>query len=208
MRLVGSAKSWLCHPGVDRQSAILPWQAPSDVARVSPLEASARYLQHIREAWDHQFPDTTMTSQEVVLTVPASFDASARDLTLKAAQQAGVPHPTLIEEPQAALYAWCEAMGDGFRKHVRAGEVILVVDVGGGTTDFLSSRSRTTKVKLDSPGWRWVITSCSAATTWTWRGVHASASVREEGKKLDSVQMIQSTFACRQAKEQCFRSDA
>ena len=135
-RLVSSAKSWLSHSGVDRMSPILPWQAPADVRRVSPLDVSAQYLRHMREAWDHQFKDAALANQDVVLTVPASFDAAARDLTLKAAQQAGLPNVTLLEEPQAALYAWCEAMGESFRKQVSPNEVILVVDVGGGTSDF------------------------------------------------------------------------
>ncbi|HEX9045833.1 MAG TPA: Hsp70 family protein, partial [Verrucomicrobiae bacterium] len=136
MRLVSSAKSWLCHAGVNRLDAILPWQAPADVRRVSPLDASAHYLTHIREAWDHQFKNDALAQQEVVLTVPASFDAAARELTLKAAQQAGLPQVTLIEEPQAAFYAWLERMGESFRKHVKPGDVVLVVDVGGGTSDF------------------------------------------------------------------------
>jgi molecular chaperone DnaK (HSP70) len=118
-RLVSSAKSWLSHPGVDRRSAILPWQAPPEVQRVSPVEASARYLRHMREAWDNTFakddPDNKLAEQEVFITVPASFDAAARDLTLEAAQAAGLPNITLLEEPQAALYSWLEAQGEGFR---------------------------------------------------------------------------------------------
>ena len=97
----------------------MPSPASSPSRSASPLDASAHYLGHIREAWDHQFKKAALEEQEVVLTVPASFDAAARDLTLKAAQQAGLPHVTLIEEPQAALYAWCEAMGENFRKHER-----------------------------------------------------------------------------------------
>jgi len=77
MRLVASAKSWLCHAGVDRQAAILPWQAPEDVQRISPLAAAAQYLAHLRAAWDHQFPADLLAQQDVVLTVPASFDAAA-----------------------------------------------------------------------------------------------------------------------------------
>jgi len=100
MRLVSSAKSWLCHAGVNRLDAILPWQAPADVHRVSPLEATARYLSHLREAWDHGFKAHPLAEQEVVLTVPASFDAAARELTLQAAQQAGFPNITLLEEPR------------------------------------------------------------------------------------------------------------
>src|SRR5262245_60995872 len=135
-RLVASAKSWLSHSGVDRVSSLLPWQAPPDVERVSPVEASRRYLQHLAGAWSDQFSEDSFSDQEIVLTVPASFDAAARDLTIKAAHEAGLQHVTLLEEPQAALYAWLERAGERFRKQVEVGDVVLVVDVGGGTTDL------------------------------------------------------------------------
>jgi molecular chaperone DnaK (HSP70) len=135
MRLVESAKSWLSHSGVDRTGALLPWQAPPEVERISPVEASARYLQHLAGAWTTS-RKTGLESEEIILTVPASFDAAARELTTQAANQAGFHHLTLLEEPQAALYAWLENAGEDFRKQVSVGDVILVVDVGGGTTDF------------------------------------------------------------------------
>jgi hypothetical protein len=136
MRLVGSAKSWLCHPGVDRESPILPWQAPDEVGKVSPVGASAHYLAHIKGAWDHAHPDAPLDAQEVYLTVPASFDAIARELTIRAAQQAGLTHVTLLEEPQAAFYSWLASNGDGWRQQLEVGDVVLVCDIGGGTTDF------------------------------------------------------------------------
>src|SRR5687768_5555529 len=111
-RLVSSAKSWLCHPGVDRKADILPWEAPPDVQRISPLEVSARYLEHLRAAWEDKHAKKKISEQTVVLTVPASFDASARDLTMEAATRAGLTNVTLLEEPQAALYAWIEAKGE------------------------------------------------------------------------------------------------
>ena len=139
-RVIASAKSWLCHPSVDRRSAILPPGAPEDVERISPVEASWRYLEHLIEAWDHVVakgdPDLALTKQSVVLTVPASFDASARELTTEAAYAAGLEDLTLLEEPQAAFYSWLAARGDEWRKDVTAGDVVLVVDVGGGTSDF------------------------------------------------------------------------
>ncbi len=144
-RLVSSAKSWLCHPTVDRRADILPPTPPGataelDVVKVSPVEASRRYLQHLREAWDHKHQsegaEGAFAAQEIVLTVPASFDAAARELTAEAARAAGIEHLTLLEEPQAALYAWIEQTHGAWRKHVKVGDVILVVDIGGGTSDF------------------------------------------------------------------------
>jgi molecular chaperone DnaK (HSP70) len=136
IRLVSSAKSWLCHPGVDRRAAILPNDAPPEVTRVSPLETSIRYLTHLREAWDHTHPDAPFNQQEITVTIPASFDPAARELTADAAQAAGYTGMTLLEEPQAALYSWIQKSGGQWRKQVRLGDVILVVDVGGGTTDL------------------------------------------------------------------------
>ncbi|MCZ7636517.1 MAG: Hsp70 family protein [Verrucomicrobia bacterium] len=205
MRLVASAKSWLCHSGVDRSSAILPWQAPADVRRVSPLEASARYLTHLREAWDHQFPDAPLATQDVVLTVPASFDAAARDLTRRAAEQAGLPQLTLLEEPQAAFYAWCEAMGAGFRKQVRPGDVVLVVDVGGGTCDFslIAVTDRAGEVELTRVAvGDHILLGGDNMDLALAHAVHARLTAA--GKKLDAWQFNALTFACRQAKERLY----
>ena len=105
-RLIASAKSWLCHSGVDRTADILPWQSSGDVDRLSPIEVSARYLRHMRDAWDHAHPREPLAQQDVVLTLPASFDEVARELTVEAAARAGLPKVVLIEEPQAAFYAW------------------------------------------------------------------------------------------------------
>ncbi|WP_233872316.1 Hsp70 family protein [Paraburkholderia adhaesiva] len=136
IRLVSSAKSWLCHPGVDRRAAILPNDAPPEVARVSPLESSVRYLTHLREAWDHAHPDAPFAEQDITVTIPASFDPAARELTAEAAQAAGYARMTLLEEPQAALYSWIQKSGGAWRKEVKVGDIILVIDVGGGTTDL------------------------------------------------------------------------
>jgi hypothetical protein len=136
IRLVSSAKSWLCHPGVDRRAAILPNDAPPEVARVSPLQASVRYLTHLRNAWDHAHPDAPFGQQDVTVTIPASFDPAARELTAEAARLAGYDMLTLLEEPQSALYNWIQASQGRWRKEVRPGDIILVVDVGGGTSDF------------------------------------------------------------------------
>ncbi|MBL8436542.1 MAG: Hsp70 family protein [Zoogloea sp.] len=136
IRLVASAKSWLCHPGVDRRAAILPAEAPPEVARISPLTASIRYLSHLREAWNAAHPDAPFAEQDVTVTIPASFDPAARELTAEAAQAAGYGPITLLEEPQAALYSWIQHSAGEWRKQVQKGDIILVVDVGGGTTDL------------------------------------------------------------------------
>lgn len=136
-RTVAAAKSWLAHSLVDRRQPILPWNAPSDVPKISPLEASQRYMEHVVAAWNAAFGDAPLAEQHVVLTVPASFDAAARELTREAALAAGLPdHFVLLEEPQAAVYAWLADTGDRWRRQLKVGEVLLVCDVGGGTTDF------------------------------------------------------------------------
>jgi molecular chaperone DnaK (HSP70) len=135
-RLVSSAKSWLSHPGVDRSAPILPWGAAPDVPSVSPLEASAGYLRHVRHAWNHRFPHDRLQSQEIVLTVPASFDEVARRLTVEAAHLAGLPQVRLVEEPQAACYDWLARHAEALEDILAGIRNLLVCDVGGGTTDF------------------------------------------------------------------------
>ena len=210
-RLVSSAKSWLSHAGVDRTSALLPWQAPPDVTRVSPVDASARYLSHLALAWNSQFAggkakgDHAIAAQEVILTVPASFDAAARDLTIQAAEKAGLKNVTLLEEPQAALYAWIERMGEGFRKQVKVGDVILVVDVGGGTTDL-------SLMAVTEQGGNVEITRVAVGDHILLGGDNMDLALAHTlnqklnaaGKKLDPWQFATLTFGCRQAKELLF----
>ena len=135
-RLIASAKSWLCHTGVDRTAELLPWHAASDVERISPVEASARYLSHIRDAWNQRFKRDPLDRQDLVLTLPASFDEIARELTVQAAARAGLSRVVLIEEPQAAFYAWIYNHRENWEALVAPGQAILVCDIGGGTTDF------------------------------------------------------------------------
>ena len=139
-RQVASAKSWLANPRVDRTAALLPWSAEPDDAgvKLSPVEASARYLAHFRDAWngDHPGEDERIERQQIVLTVPASFDEEARELTADAARLAGFESVTLLEEPLAALYAWISAHRRDIAGALGEGRLILVCDVGGGTTDF------------------------------------------------------------------------
>jgi hypothetical protein len=139
-RLVASAKSWLSYAAANRTSPILPWQASDEISKLSPVEVSSRYLEYLRTVWDTNHSadgkGRTLADQDVFLTVPASFDEEARELTRRAAEQAGLKHVTLLEEPQAAFYAWLDSQGDGWRKRIKIGDLVLVCDVGGGTTDF------------------------------------------------------------------------
>jgi molecular chaperone DnaK (HSP70) len=139
-RLIASAKSWLSYGGAKRTAPILPWGAPADIAHLSPVDASAEYLRHLAAAFDADVvgdrKELALAHQDVLITVPASFDEEARELTLRAARTAGLEQVTLLEEPQAAFYAWLDAMGDRWRRRIGVGDLILVCDVGGGTTDF------------------------------------------------------------------------
>jgi molecular chaperone DnaK (HSP70) len=154
-RLVSSAKSWLCHGGVDRTADILPWGAGDDVEKISPVEASSRYLRHLREAWNMEMArgrdGFRLEEQLVLLTVPASFDEVARELTVRAANQAGLSRVVLVEEPLAAFYAWLYRHEEDWRQGMRDGQLILVCDVGGGTTDFtvVAVREGETGLKFD-----------------------------------------------------------
>jgi hypothetical protein len=139
-RLIASAKSWLSYSGVNRTGPILPWQAPDEVPKLSPVEVSSQFLQHLRTAWNNseqgEQREFALEEQDVLLTVPASFDEEARELTTRAAAQAGFQHVILLEEPQAAFYAWLEMHGDAWRSQIKVGDLVLVCDIGGGTTDF------------------------------------------------------------------------
>ncbi len=202
IRLVSSAKSWLCHPGVDRRAAILPHDAPPEVARVSPLEASTRYLTHVRQAWDHAHPDAPLAQQDVTVTIPASFDPAARELTAEAARAAGFDHLTLLEEPQAALYHWIQASAGNWRKAVKPGDIILVIDVGGGTSDFslitVLERDGLLELHRVAVGDHILLGGDNMDLTLA----HVVArKLSAEGKTLDPWQMRALTYACRSAKE-------
>jgi molecular chaperone DnaK (HSP70) len=195
-RLVASAKSWLSYSGVDRSSTILPWGAPPDVEKVSPVGASAEYLKHIAGALQQAGADYS----EVILTVPASFDAAARELTIEAAHRAKLTTVTLLEEPQAALYAWLEKSGDTFRKQVELGDVILVVDVGGGTTDLSLIRVTEENGELQ-------LTRMAVGDHILLGGDNMDLTLAHNlarDRKLDSWQFASLTYGCRQAKELLF----
>jgi len=204
-RLVSSAKSWLSHAGVDRKAPILPWKAPDTTRHVSPQEASARYMKHLAEAWNHTIArdvaDHRLEQQEIVLTVPASFDAVARELTVEAARAAGFEHLTLLEEPQAAFYAWLDACGDAWRDQVKIGDLILVADVGGGTTDF-------TLIEVGEEQGNLSLTRLAVGDHLLLGGdnmdlalAHRASLSLAKGSKLDAGQMLALSYSTRQAKE-------
>jgi molecular chaperone DnaK (HSP70) len=209
--LVASAKSWLCHPGVDREADILPWGAPSMSRRVSPVDASAEYLRHIRDAWNDRFakedPTGRLEIQEVVLTVPASFDEAARELTLESAKRAGLEKVTLLEEPQAAFYCWIVSHQDRWQKEVRGGELILVCDIGGGTTDF----SLITVVETPTgPGFRRVAVGDHLMLGGDNIDLALAHRVEQKlgGTRLDTEQWSALRYACRTAKEKLLADDS
>jgi len=209
-RLVASAKSWLSHPGVDRTAAILPWGAPDEVPKISPLAASAGYLAYLRAAWNTRFPRHPLQDQDIVLTIPASFDEGARALTLEAAHLAGLPRLRLLEEPQAALYDWLYRHRTDLSTELAGSRLVLVADVGGGTTDF-----SLVKVELvdDQPA----LTRIGVGNHLILGGDNmdlALAHLAEsrlggaDGQRLSSVRLAQLTERCRAAKEQLLALDA
>src|SRR5207237_4169642 len=200
-RLVSSAKSSLSHSAVDRTSPLLPFRAPEGVERVSPVDASRRYLEHLREAWDAKMPDAPFASQQVLVTVPASFDAVARELTLDAAQQAGYRGVLLLEEPQAAFYAWIQRHPD-WRERVKVGDLILVVDIGGGTTDFtliaVTEQSGELQLERVAVGEHILLGGDNIDLALA-RLVEQQLT--EKNVKLDALQLYQLWQQCRVAKE-------
>jgi molecular chaperone DnaK (HSP70) len=205
-RLVSSAKSWLSYDGVDRRQAILPWKAPEDARKVSPVQAAAMYLTHLREAWNFQVAkdvaENRLERQDIILTVPASFDAVARELTVEAARAAGLEHLTLLEEPQAAFYSWIEGSRDDWRKQVKVGDVVLVCDVGGGTTDL-------SLIAVSEEAGNLVLTRVAVGDHILLGGDNmdlalahaAAASFAAKGIKLDAGQMLMLWHSARVAKE-------
>jgi molecular chaperone DnaK (HSP70) len=206
-RLVSSAKSWLCNPSIDRTAQVLPFRGAqreldaemTGGERVSPVNASARYLAHLRAAWDDANPDEPAESQDVLLTVPASFDAAARELTVVAAREAGFEKVTLLEEPQAAFYAYLAARGDAWRKDLAPGDVVLVCDIGGGTTDF-------SLIEVADEGGALALERIAVGDHILLGGDNMDLALsaivtRDLGKQLDPMQARALVHACRRAKE-------
>ena len=213
-RVVASAKSWLSHPGVDRSAPILPWGAPEGeggVAKISPLRASASYLAHVRAAWDAQHPAAPLAQQRVVLTVPASFDEGARALTLEAAQLAGLPEVHLLEEPKAAFQDWLMLQGDQLATQLADSRLVLVVDVGGGTTDLTLIR-----VEPAADGGLPALTRTAVGEHLMLGGDNMDLALAHQlepqlsgaDQRLPAARFAQLVQRCRVAKEQLLAADA
>jgi molecular chaperone DnaK (HSP70) len=201
-RMIASSKSWLCHGGVDRHAAILPWGV-EEGPRLSPVEASALLLQHVRESWDHFHAgraEARFADQEVIVTVPASFDEAARELTLEAATRAGLPPVVLLEEPQAAFYAWMNT--HSARRLLRAGDRVLVFDVGGGTTDFtvIAVGAEGAGFERTAVGDHLLLGGDNVDLTLA-KVLEARLATRDGHRKLDPLQWHGLVHACRLAKE-------
>lgn len=203
IRLVSSAKSWLCHSGVDRHAAFLPAGSPDEVRKISPLDATFEYLNHMRGAWEDKFPDFPLAKQDVTITIPASFDPAARELTAEAAKRIGFDNLTLLEEPQAAVYNWIHACGEAWREQVQVGDIILVVDVGGGTTDLsliaVTEEEGNLTLNRIAVGEHILLGGDNMDLALAYR---IKAKLSAEGKELQGWQIQAISQACRDAKEQ------
>ncbi|PCJ18655.1 MAG: hypothetical protein COB04_07005 [Gammaproteobacteria bacterium] len=202
IRLVSSAKSWLGHTGVDCKEAFLPLDSVDEIDKVSPYEATVAYLCHLKNAWQHRFPDAPLAQQKLTITVPASFDPKARELTAEAAQEAGLNQAILLEEPQAAFYSWVFDNADTWRDQVQLGDVILVVDVGGGTTDLslIEVKEDSGELSLErlAVGEHILLGGDNMDLALAYQ---VKAKVEAQGKTLEMWQINALTHGCRAAKE-------
>ena len=207
IRLVSSAKSWLCHAGVDCKAPILPVNAPEEVERISPFQATTAYLQHIRDAWQNLHPESPLNKQDLVITVPASFDPAARELTIEAARLVGLEQAILLEEPQAALYSWIEKHQSNWRTQVTCGDIILVIDVGGGTTDLsliaVTEKGGNLELTRVAVGDHILLggDNMDLALAYT-----VKAKLEKEGKRIEPWQLQALMHSCRDAKEKIFNN--
>lgn len=203
-RLISSAKSWLCHGGVDREAPILPQGGDPDIC-ISPVRAAELLIHHMRNAWDHTFggeEGSRLRDQDVVVTVPASFDPIARELTRKAIEASGLRGVTLLEEPQAALYAWLFSRGDSWREEVSVGDEILVCDVGGGTSDFSQIRVQEVDGNLELERVAVGEHILLGGDNMDIALAHVAVGrLKEQGVALDPWQSRELWYRCRDAKE-------
>lgn len=208
-RVVVAAKSWLCHGRVGRTEAVLPWQSPPEVTKVSAMDCTQRFLSHLVAAWQDSHPDAPLRQQQVVLTVPASFDPAARELTRQAAIAAGLPEDfVLLEEPQAAVYHWLADHASDWRKMLAAGDSLLVVDVGGGTTDLtlvsVDEKDGELNLKRSAVGNHLLLGGDNMDLALAH---HVGTQMQQEGHDLDPWQSVSLWHACRDAKEQLLATD-
>ncbi len=208
-RTVSTAKSWLCHSLVDRRQPILPWNAPDEVPKISPVAATQRYLEHLIAAWQLAFPDAPVAEQDVVLTVPASFDAAARELTHEAALAAGMPeNMLLLEEPSAAVYAWLTQTGDRWRRVLNVGDTLVVCDVGGGTSDLtlvsVAEENGELQLQRRAVGNHLLIGGDNMDLALAH---HVAGLFREQVIDLDPWQSVSLWHSCRTAKESLLSDD-
>lgn len=208
-RLIASAKSWLCHSGINRREKILPSGAESHLEKMSPLEACSELLLHMKEAWNFKKPQDPFTEQQILITVPASFDPSARQLVQEAAEIAGYPEVILLEEPQAAFYSWLHDHADSWRKTLKVGDVVLVVDIGGGTTDFslISVEDENGDVALQriAVGAHLLLGGDNIDLAFAY---YAKEKFEEQRAILDDWQFQSLVHACRRAKETLMGEEA
>lgn len=201
-RLISSAKSWLCYAGIDRRAKLLPLESEDPDFKMSPLEACAEFLKHIRQSWDFSYPDAPFTQQQILITVPASFDPSARQLVQEAASQAGYPEIVLLEEPQAAFYAWLHSQADKWREQLKVGDNVLVVDIGGGTTDFslitVEEEEGNLTLKRKAVGSHLLLGGDNIDLALAY---FAKEKLEEAGHEIDHWQLQSLIHQCRQAKE-------
>lgn len=208
-RLITSAKSWLSHAAVDPTASILPWGAPDEVTKISPLEASSRYLAHVRDDWNHRHPEAPLEAQDVTITVPASFDESARQLTCEAARMAGLHSFQLVEEPQAVFYDWLWREKDRLKDELKGVRLLLVMDLGGGTLDLtLISVHEGTPVptfERIAVGQHLMLGGDNIDLALAHL---AEKKLNEAGKKVQPAEYALLVEQCRQAKERLLASDA
>ena len=208
-RLIASAKSWLSHPSADRTADILPWGAPDDVPRMSPLAACASYLRHVHQAWNHHHPDAPLADQELVITVPASFDEAARTLTLDAARLAGLPRLRLLEEPQAVCYDWMWQQRGRMARQLDDVRLLLVIDLGGGTLDL-------TLIKVEPGDGEPRLSRIAVGNHLMLGGDNidlalahiAESRLQSDGQRLGTAELSQLVDQCRIAKERLLAPDA
>jgi len=203
LRLISSAKSWLCHAGINRRESFLP--LGEEEVKKSPVDACKDILLHLKNAWDEKETSFPFVDQQIFITVPASFDPSARQLILEAAELAGYPEVVLLEEPQAALYSWLHELGDEWRKHLSVGDQVLVVDIGGGTTDF-------SVVTVEDENGSMALQRVAVGNHLLLGGDNIDLALAylvkeklsEQGHEIDEWQLKAAAQSCRQAKEMFF----